>query len=100
MITSNITSSSRVEWTHRGSCEVVIGVGVGGEEGGGGCSSSLSVSEDMSKGVLLRREEENGTTAKSGLQAEEDTYVELGSQAKIFSLNYTSLQIIISLEFG
>jgi hypothetical protein len=45
--------------------------------------------------VLLRREEEDGTTSKSGLQAEEGTYVELGSQAKTFSLNFTSLLIII-----
>jgi hypothetical protein len=58
------------------------------------------VSEDMSKGVLLRREEENGTTAKSSSQVEEGTYIELGSQAKTFSLNCTSLLIIIPLEFG
>ena len=70
--------ASRVERTHRGSCEVVEGVGVGRETGRGGCSSSLSVSEDMSKGVLLRREEENGTTSKLGSQAKEGTYAELG----------------------
>ena len=54
----------------------------------------------MSEGGLLRREKENGTTAKSGSQAEEGTYAELGSQAKTFSLNCTSLLIIIPLEFG
>jgi hypothetical protein len=63
-------------------------------------SSSLSVSEDMSKGVLLKREEENGTTVKSGSQAKEGTYAESGSQAKTFSLNFTSLLIIIPFEFG
>jgi hypothetical protein len=91
---------SQVERTHQGSCEVVGGVGVGGETGEGVCSSSLSVCEDMSEGVLLRGEEENGTTAKSISRAKEGTYVELGSQAKTFSLNCTSLLIIIPLEFG
>ena len=54
----------------------------------------------MSEGVLLIREEENGTIAKLGSQAEEGTYVKLGSQDKTFSLNFKSLLIIISFEFG
>ena len=70
---------SQVERTHRGSCEVVGGLDASRETDGGGCSSSLSVSKDMLEGVLLRREEENGTISESGSQAEEGTYVELGS---------------------
>ena len=45
--------------------------------------------------MLSRREEENGTSAKSRLQDEEGTYVELGLQDETFSLNFTSLLIII-----
>jgi hypothetical protein len=41
-----------------------------------------------------------GTNVKDGSQAEEGTIVELGSQAKIFSSNLTSLLIIISLQCG
>jgi hypothetical protein len=54
----------------------------------------------MSEGVLLRIEEEDGTTAKLGSHAEEGTYAESGSQEKSFSLNFTSLLIIILFEFG
>jgi hypothetical protein len=41
-----------------------------------------------------------GTNAEDGSQAEEGTITELGSQAKIFSSNLTSLLIIISLQCG
>ena len=38
------------------------------------------------------KEEEEGTIAKSGLQAKDGTPTKLGSQAKKFSSNLTSLQ--------
>ena len=57
--------TSRVEQTHRGSCELVGGDGAGGEIGGGGFSSSLSISKELLEGLLLRIEEEDAITTKS-----------------------------------
>ena len=55
-----------MDQTHGGNCEVVGGTGAHGGTCGGGFSSSLLVSEELTEGVLLGIEEENGTTAKSG----------------------------------
>jgi hypothetical protein len=41
-----------------------------------------------------------GTNAEDGSHSEEGTIIELGSQAKIFSSNLTSLILIISLQCG
>ena len=44
----------------------------------------------------LEEEEEEGTIVESGLQAKDGTPSKLGSQAKRFSSNLTSLLMIIS----
>ena len=47
-----------------------------------------------------RERERGGTYAESGSQAKGGTPIELGSQVDIFSSNFTSLLMIIFLNFG
>jgi hypothetical protein len=62
--------------------------------GRGGFSSSLSSSEEEETRIGT----EDGTNIEHDLQAKDGTNVDSGSRAKRFSLNLTSLLIIISLE--
>ena len=47
-----------------------------------------------------RERERGGTYVESGSQAKGGTPVEIGSQADIFSSKFTSLLMIIFLDFG
>jgi hypothetical protein len=61
----------------------------------GGFASSLSSYEEETRIGI-----EEGTNVEDGSQTEEGTIIELGSWAKRFSSNLTSLVIIISLQYG
>ena len=71
-------------------------------EGGGGFSSSLSLSEIGVENLSrkMEEEEEEGTIAELGSQAKDGTPAKLGLQAKRFSSDLTSLLMIISCEWG
>ena len=93
-------TASHVEQTHLGSERVGVGSGSrdssrGRRESGGRFSSSLSSSQEE---TIIGKGE--GINFEDGSQAEEGTITELGSQAKRFSSNLTSLIIIISLQCG
>ena len=63
---------------------------------------SSSLSSSKLEGMILKIEERErgGTYVESGSQAKGGTLAELGSQGDIFSSNFTSLLMIIFLDFG